>query len=248
MKLTLGHFPFWYFDFLVFADLPSPAMKILFDGESDIFVAEGFDVPRIEYRILGDTLFFKTKNNSTLGFEFMVFKTEARRKSFAVENFLEAPDYDYLDQKFCHENSSENLRGLIAACFNQIRARNLTEEERKQLQKLKNTSSAKKPFKVIYDRRAIRTQTVGENNLRVEYFQIKGESVNTKGILVDTNDFHGDQSKMFLEGDLTSRSFVIEGQLPTSGDCRDADPSDLKPTSCSGNVRIRPLNESDKPI
>lgn len=233
---------------LVFADLSSPAVKILFDG--GLVIGEGFDAREIHYREQDDKLIFETRNNNTKAIiEYMFLKKkDAKKQSFAVENFPYASDYNPNEPntEFCLENTSENLRDLIESCRYQIRLRDLTEEERKQLQKLKSKSPPGTPFKMIYDRAEIRTQSIGDSNLFVSNFLDTLTNASTI-LITNDNDQNGQRRMMWLKSDLTGRSFVIEGQLPTSGDCKDADPSDLKPTLCSGDVRIRPMNENDKP-
>lgn len=234
---------------LVFADLPAPAVKILFDGEGDYVIGEGFDANGIfHYRSPEGILIFETRNNNTRSIiEFMVLKKKARRQSFAVESFLYAPDYNSKkpNEEFCHEQSSENLRDLIDVCRHQIRLRNLTKEEKKQLRNLKSTSPPGTPFKMVYDRGTVRTQSVNDRGLYLTNYP--DLLTRTRIINFWGDNETGERSFMALQGDLTDRSFVIENQLPSGGDCRRADPPDLLVALCMGDVRIRPMNESDKP-
>lgn len=62
-----------------------------------------------------------------------------RNLSFAVE-----PDTFGMPKDICFKNSDENLRGMIDKCIRKAIVRELTEEERKQLQRYKQEQKGKK--------------------------------------------------------------------------------------------------------
>lgn len=120
-----------------------PTNKVLYDN--DHVIAEGFDLKDFIYNYFSDPqgfLRFQIRNNKSGAFdETLQIRGDPRNQnlSFALESFAHVKEPDTTEDKFfCRQNTSENLRHLIALCHNTIRMRNLTEEEREQLQQFKN--------------------------------------------------------------------------------------------------------------
>lgn len=183
---------------------------------------------------------FRLHNNNTKYIlETMELKGIAKTKRYAVESFLYSANFDRHapnQDRFCHENSSANLRSLIKSCEFQIRVRNLNEEERKQLQSFKN-QPGQLPFKMVYDKNLVKTQSI------VNWFYLDNslDQNNNRTIYLSGSDWKNVNGLMQLKGSLSDRSFVIEGQGKGSGvDCYEAVP-DLKPVYCSGDVKVKPL-------
>ena len=68
--------------------------------------------------------------------------TDLHKTGFALETFPSGPNY-VPDEKLCLERTSEHLRHLIERCNANVALRDLTEEEKQQLEKLKEQSKGK---------------------------------------------------------------------------------------------------------
>lgn len=122
-----------------------PAIKVLYD--SDYAISEGFDLLDFEYGYYDDFAMFETRNNKSDVFaDEMRIKGDLRKQnlSFALEAYPYIKETDLSDSKiFCRKNTSESMRHLILHCANTIRMRNLTNEEKEQLQQFKNERKGK---------------------------------------------------------------------------------------------------------
>ena len=139
---------------LASADLTTkPITTILYsDGH---MISKSFDIRFLNYRHLIDEqgnkenfLTFKTTGNDSRAINANVFLHEnASNLSFAVETYKPKDGfafYDYKpDNQLCREKTSENLRSLIQTCFANIALRELTQEEKQQLEKLKRQSKGR---------------------------------------------------------------------------------------------------------
>lgn len=127
----------------MFADLPAPTLKMLYDN--DHVISESFDARILRYNYYTQKMTFFTQNNNSMGLTDLLmlngsFKNESW--SFAVENFNYTQD-EKPSKDFCVNNSDETFRSIIYICFGNIRIRNLTEGERNQMQKFKDEQEGK---------------------------------------------------------------------------------------------------------
>lgn len=110
------------------------------------------------------------------------------------------------------------------------------------MMKFQNEQNGRMHYKMIYDKSRIQTQSIDVP----AFFMVNYLDEQARTILLFSDDKKGERSMVLLKNEhLSDRSFVIESQ--SSGDCTKVDPSVPKPSLCKGNVKIRPLTESDKP-
>lgn len=126
------------------ADWSVPTAKILLDG--DFVLTESYDARDLQYEYEGNLFIVQMKSNDSKGTrEFMHLKKEhLKENSFAIETFEEASEEP--NQYWCLQKSSEKLRSLIDKCYAKIVLRELTDEERKQIQEFKDKQEGKKRF------------------------------------------------------------------------------------------------------
>lgn len=85
----------------------------------------------------------QTKSNHSYESEFMHLRRKELQEqnlSFAIETYEET---EVANSTFCRLKSSEGLRHLIEKCFAKIVLRELSEEERKQIQEFKEQEKGK---------------------------------------------------------------------------------------------------------
>ena len=103
-------------------------------------------------------------------------------------------------------------------------------------------------FKVIFDKRSIRTQSLGLDELSVaDLPQSNGQDKFSVDALVTfAYDRTSKDRYMKLLSNLTERSFVVEGLTEhDTVDCYRTEPADLKPIECNGQIQLRPLADDD---
>lgn len=103
-------------------------------------------------------------------------------------------------------------------------------------------------FKVIFDRRSIRTKSVGLDELSVsDLLQPNGQEEFSVGVLVtQAFDRTSKIRDLKLLNNLTERSFVVEGLSEhDTYDCYRTDLVDLKPINCNGQIQLRRLKDDD---
>ena len=126
------------------ADLPDPTVKLLYesDGQNDLLIGEGYDVRNIIY-LYGafNITSFVTRSNLSRSMEdqeIMSLKGNVKEQKvrFAIVSYP-SDERHKDDQTFCMQNSAEHLRHLIDGCQSRIILRDLNQQERSQLQELK---------------------------------------------------------------------------------------------------------------
>ena len=99
--------------------------------------------------------------------------------------------------------------------------------------------------KIVYDKRSMRTQTIG-----LKYFSLQSGQKPDKldyDFNVYTVDFAENTQSMWITNALIPRNqFVIE-RLPAGSkvNCYDTDPSYLQPHQCNGDLRMRRRTDDD---
>lgn len=103
-------------------------------------------------------------------------------------------------------------------------------------------------FKVIFDKRTIRTKSQGLDELSVANLPQSNnqETFSVSAAVTYALDRTSKYRDLKVVNNLTERSFVVEGLSEhDTFDCYNADPADLKPINCEGQIQLRPLRDDD---
>ena len=240
-----------------------PIAKLLFNRNGDYAISQSYDARSLRYEYVGNLLVVQIQSNNSMGVnEFMYLRKDQLRKhnsSFAIDAY--GTD-NVPDRFFCVQKSSESLQSLIDKCYGKIILRELTEEERKQIQEFKAIQKGKEftffdeipdiltellfigsesSFKLVFKKRGIETKTAG-----LISFEFRGYFVGAKReFYVFVDNYHPGRSYIRLIGPLAEKSFVIE-KLPLGKyKCRHTGLPDLKPVECNGQIKLRELNADE---
>lgn len=131
-----------FFPFPALAYETAPTAKILFDSDGNHFISGGFDSRniRFSYNQFNNLVFQMQSNNSRGIPEFMVIKeAELKKRSVAQLAIVSYSAYEnYTPENVsCAQNTDPNLRHLIDECYAKVLVRELTLDERKQIEEYK---------------------------------------------------------------------------------------------------------------
>lgn len=133
-------------DFLASTETPPPTFKLLFD-DGNYAITESFDVKSIEliyYTLDFQFLTFVNRENSSVSNWMSVIGGNVEPlESFAIESYYPKSDFDS-SEEMCKIKTDQHLRNKIDGCGGNIRLRELTEDERVQLQQFKENAKCER--------------------------------------------------------------------------------------------------------